>query len=49
MKVLVDQSICLLSTLLSTPWTVALLAPLSMESPGKNTEVVVIPFSKVFS
>ena len=49
MKVLVDQSIRLLSTPLSTPWTVALLAPLSMESPGKNTEVIAIPFSRVFS
>ena len=49
MKVLVDQSIRLLSTPLSTPWTVALLPPLSMDSPGKNTEVIAIPFSRVFS
>ena len=48
-KALVDPSICLLSTFLSTPWTVALLAPLSMESPGKNTEAIAIPLSKVFS
>ena len=30
----------------ASPWTVARQAPLSMDSPGKNLEWVVIPFSR---
>ena len=34
---------------LATPRTVACQAPLSMDSPGKNAGVVVIPFFRVSS
>ena len=32
-----------------TPWTIACQAPLSMDSPGQNTGVVAILFSRVFT
>ena len=43
--VCVYQSLCHI-LLFETPWTVGHQAPLSMDSPGKNTGVGAIPFSR---